>query len=398
MFSRWVGLSKNLRCVRSMCTSQSSGQNVSKSKARLAGEKMAKQRRMKEEAMLGAESEGGSYGGILASAGVLGAIGAAGYFSFSEDGNKWFMKNVYEGTPFGQGVKVCKSFIGQYFKSFTDPISDELLPDFPVETLPPGMRAPRTLVLDFEDTLCHLEWDRKNGWRAVKRPGVDQLLNRLSMYYEIVLFTSGNAVFLEPFVRSLDPLNIMPSRLYREATVYVDGDHIKDLSHLNRDLSRVVVLDDELKSCAYQPDNLVQVKPFTNPMERDTELFDIIPFLEDLCERDVPDVRAEIAKYKGKNIGQAFKQELAERRKREEEQRKGTLGGALRKGGLFGGAGVAAPRPPPVPVAPAQQQPVYDIPMTPIGAAENLPPAGEKPTGTADAKKEGSIWSSMLGK
>ena len=38
--------------------------------------------------------------------------------------------------------------------------------DFP--PLPPGHTALRTLVVDLEDTLVHLEWDRKFGWRTAR--------------------------------------------------------------------------------------------------------------------------------------------------------------------------------------------------------------------------------------
>jgi hypothetical protein len=112
-------------------------------------------------------------------------------------------------------------------KEVTDPIRDKLLPDFP--EFPPGHQAPRTLVLDLEDTLCHLEWDRTYGWRAAKRPGLDTFLVRMAQAgYEVVLFTSGLHVFLEPWAYSMDPHGCISHRLYRDSTTFTkNGERVK---------------------------------------------------------------------------------------------------------------------------------------------------------------------------
>ncbi|GBG31800.1 Mitochondrial import inner membrane translocase subunit tim50 [Hondaea fermentalgiana] len=397
------------RVQQRMCSSTSTSSSTKSSKNREIAEQLAAKRRARDEALLRNDEGGvGTLGWLL---GVGGILGATGFFAFHEEGNKWFMKNVYNGTPLGASVDWVSEQVKSAAKSFTDPISDELLPDFPMETLPPGMTQPITLVLDFEDTLCHLEWDSRHGWRAAKRPGADYLLHRLSMFYEIVLFTNGNSFFLEPFVYSLDSSNVMQSKLFREATVYEDGEHIKDLSHLNRDLGRVIVIDDKAKSVPKQPENCIIVKPFEDPTQEDTTLFDLVPFLEDLAVRDPADVRPELARYKGKDIGATFKQEMKERLAQREKQQSGTLAGAIRKGGFFGGgsSSSSAPSAESQQAAQAQQaqqaaQPQFEVPlaMTPIDQANNLPPPEEvkkqieQPEEPAKpAAPTGTLWSSL---
>jgi len=229
----------------------------------------------------------------------------------------------------------CPCIVGVYASvyAFADPIRDKLLPDFP--PFEPGQYVPRTLVVDFEDTLVHLEWDREFGWRAVKRPGVDQFLSRMaSAGYEIVLFSSGLYMFLEPFTVSIDPRGAISHRLYREATVFVGNKHVKDLSKLNRDLALVVAIDDDSGAVEYQPENLVCVKPFVDKNDlKDSSLLDLATMLEDFQMREVPDLRIELSRLRSKGHGDAvagFRLEREERiRKADEAQQRG-LGGMMR--------------------------------------------------------------------
>ena len=45
--------------------------------------------------------------------------------------------------------------------------------------------------MDLEKTLIGSDHSAQYGWRHVKRPGLDQLLERLSSYYEIVIFSEN---------------------------------------------------------------------------------------------------------------------------------------------------------------------------------------------------------------
>mmetsp|Transcript_45769 Transcript_45769/g.74672 ORF Transcript_45769/g.74672 Transcript_45769/m.74672 type:complete len:408 (+) Transcript_45769:3-1226(+) len=255
---------------------------------------------------------------------------------------------------------------GQDFtKTFTHPSRDKLLPELPPP--PPGVPNIYTLVLDLDDTLVHSVWDRQHGWRTQKRPGVDAFLAYMAQFYEIVLFTTGLPDYVDPIVNQLDPHGYIAHRLYRDATLYKDGHHVKDLSPLNRDLSRVVLVDDIDASLAPQPDNLVPVKPFSgNP--NDLSLLYLVPFLENLVRESAPDVRRVIRSYEGHQleIPAKFKerQRELERRQREAARhpfglRRGVPGGSEYappsppKGSIWQKLGVgAAPAPPPPPPTP----------------------------------------------
>ena len=78
------------------------------------------------------------------------------------------------------------------------------------------------------------------GWRHVRRPGVDKFLKDMAQYYEIVVCTSNIAGIADPIISGLDKEGAVLHRLFREATKFVNGAHVKDLSALNRNMRKVI--------------------------------------------------------------------------------------------------------------------------------------------------------------
>lgn len=166
--------------------------------------------------------------------------------------------------------------------------------------VPHDIPVPHTLVLDLESTLVSSTWDRKYGWRHAKRPGVDKFLLDMAQYYEIVLYSPSLQGIAEPVVDSLDRQGCIMHRLYRDATYYTNGIHVKDLSRLNRNVNRIVVLDDDPTEVSFQPENLVRVKPYTDPTDRtDNTLARITPFLIEIARENYNDVPALLRQYEG---------------------------------------------------------------------------------------------------
>ena len=72
-------------------------------------------------------------------------------------------------------------------------------------------------------------------------------------------------------------------KLFRESTRYIDGKHVKDLSNLNRDLNKVIIMDSNPNAYALQPENAIALKPWKGEVD-DKGLVALIPFLESKFE------------------------------------------------------------------------------------------------------------------
>ncbi|KAI7618170.1 NIF-domain-containing protein, partial [Hortaea werneckii] len=212
---------------------------------------------------------------------------------------------------------------------------------------------PFTLVLSLEDLLIHSSWDRTNGYKVAKRPGIDYFIRYLSQYYELVLFTSVPLAIADPVIKKLDPYHFILWPLGREATKYEGGEYIKDLSYLNRDLRKTLIIDTHAAHVKNQPENAIVLPKWTGSPrdEHAKDLVSLIPFLEYVATMGIEDVRPVLKSFEGQDIAteflrresvarEEFQKQLAEQKKRSPRFGIGSLGSALGmkgSGGMGGG-------------------------------------------------------------
>ncbi len=88
--------------------------------------------------------------------------------------------------------------------------------------------------------------------------------------------------------------------LFREACYYKDGVYMKDLSRLNRNTSRVILIDDDERAAELNPENLIRVKPYSDPKDRkDKTLERLIPFLIEIATENYRDARVVLSQFQG---------------------------------------------------------------------------------------------------
>ncbi|PIN11400.1 TFIIF-interacting CTD phosphatase, including NLI-interacting factor [Handroanthus impetiginosus] len=200
-------------------------------------------------------------------------------------------------------------------RGFTEPTSDKLLPD-----LHPLEQHVFTLVLDLNETLIYSDWKRDRGWRTFKRPGVDDFLEHLAQFYEIVIYSDQLNMYVDPVAERLDPKHCIRYRLSRGATKYMDGKHYRDLSMLNRDPAKVLYISGHALESSLQPENCVPIKAWKGEGD-DTALVDIIPFLEYVAKHRPADIRTVLASYQGRDIAKEFIERSKDHQRRMQEQK-----------------------------------------------------------------------------
>jgi hypothetical protein len=251
-------------------------------------------------------SSGGSIPRGLIAVGALASMGGFWYSSMDEKGNvTGLLKTISDSID-----TLADSAFGDEKK----PMHEKLLPPFHEYQLDPMGNGPPTLVLAMEDTLVHTTWDRRNGYRVAKRPGVDEFLEFLVPYYEIVIVTELPFGIGAEMIYNLDRgRNVHHHMLCREALCRTGRKKwVKDLSYLNRDLSQVIVVDSNPNALERNPENFCQVVPYTNPVEQgnDTELKDLKAFLYTLATQRNPDFREVLKRYAGGNVAKQYKEKI----------------------------------------------------------------------------------------
>ncbi|XP_052187259.1 uncharacterized protein LOC127798023 isoform X2 [Diospyros lotus] len=190
------------------------------------------------------------------------------------------------------------------------PDLSSVVPAFRPVLLPKQTRScpPTTLVLDLDETLVHstlepcndadftfpVNFNLKEHTVYVRcRPHLKYFMEKVASLFEIIIFTASQSIYAEQLLNVLDPKRrIFRHRVYRESCVFLEGNYLKDLSVLGRDLARVIIVDNSPQAFGFQVDNGIPIESWFDDRS-DEELLLLLPFLESLV--GVEDVRPFIA-------------------------------------------------------------------------------------------------------
>lgn len=236
-----------------------------------------------------------------------------------------------------KGTDVDGEQVAAHLKSPTSPIA--ALTKYPKTPAPPRPLIPRrqpsylnlepsrkqqkTLILDLDETLIHSmsKGGRMSTGHMVevrlntatlgaagqqqpaaqhpilywvnKRPHCDEFLKRVCKWYNLVVFTASVQEYADPVIDWLEQeRKYFSARYYRQHCTYRQGAYIKDLSSVEPDLSKVMILDNSPLSYLFHEDNAIPIQGWISD-PTDYDLMQLVPLFEGL--QYVHDVRALLA-------------------------------------------------------------------------------------------------------
>lgn len=162
----------------------------------------------------------------------------------------------------------------------------------------------KCLILDLDETLVHssfkylrtadfvipVEIDNQvHHVYVIKRPGVDEFLEKVGQWFEVVVFTASVAKYGDPLLNKLDIHHLVHHRLFRDSCFNYQGNFIKNLSQIGRPLSDSIIIDNSPASYIFHPQHSIPISSWFSDTH-DNELLDLLPFLEDISKPNVDDV------------------------------------------------------------------------------------------------------------
>ena len=151
-----------------------------------------------------------------------------------------------------------------------------------------------TLVLDLDETLVHSNLEQtlaeadfsfpvnfNNQQHSSTSPKAAYLMEFMirRQAFEVVVFTASQKVYAERLLNKIDPNQVLiKHRLYRESCVLVEGNYMKDLSVLGRDLAKTIIVDNSPQAFGFQVDNGVPIESWFDD-QSDRQLLKLMPLL-----------------------------------------------------------------------------------------------------------------------
>ena len=224
-------------------------------------------------------------------------------------------------------IKYCLKILGLNDNDINDIdkknylLNNNIIKSVKVPFLPPIKNNENfilTIVLDLDGTLiyseieeseeeeeeCDEEEEEKNkqnpdNENIILRPGLYQFLeNLMNLKCELIIFTSSSKQRADIIIDKIEKnKKYFNQRLYREHCSLMGAAYVKDISKLGRDLSKTIIIDNDLGCFYLQQENGILIKTFSGK-QTDKYLMNLYAILNKIIKSSFLDIREKLDKFR----------------------------------------------------------------------------------------------------
>ena len=170
-----------------------------------------------------------------------------------------------------------------------------------------------SLILDLDETIIYSQRkfnykvrksdNRINKKKIILRPGLYEFLHEMKQLFELIVFSSGTPDYVDPIIKIIEKNEkYFDHILYRHhITLDENGNNVKNLDLIGRDLSKVIIIDDIPRYFSLHKENGINIKPFCGNILSDTKTLKSLNSILKQIRIDAEetnDIRISLQKYK----------------------------------------------------------------------------------------------------
>ena len=200
-------------------------------------------------------------------------------------------KNIFENLSIKRDNNKFKKFIiNSVKKEKKEKIKTIQIPYIKIQS-----NKKYTLVLDLNKTLAY--YNNKNG-KVKIRNGLFSFLSMLKSYYELISFSCEPTNITELILKEIESeRKYFDYNLIREHSVLYENKLVKDISLIGRDISKIIIIDDDESCFMLNKENGIKIASFTDINKRDNILFELKKILILIYKNNYDDVRVGIKDF-----------------------------------------------------------------------------------------------------
>ena len=199
-------------------------------------------------------------------------------------------KNAFENLSIKKNNIIIKKLVKRQKKENINKIKIEI----------PYIKTPLMkkycLILSLDKTLCYKNI-RTN--EITLRNGLFSFLSSVKPFYEVISFSTETKEFCDSIINLIEQdKNYFEYNFYKEHCVLYNNNFVKDISLIGRDISKIIIVDNDEKCFALNKENGIKIKMFNEENNNDNKLFELKKILKDIYIKNFDDVRIAIKIYK----------------------------------------------------------------------------------------------------